>query len=129
MKDIYVTTTKSSTSFTSDIETVSFAEDVQVFRPSKTYPSFLGRVSNLVLAVAAFTSPQVYIPETPDLRRSVSAPVRWGLPRRGGRISVKRARELALQALAETERNLQRERHAEVALMLCAWENNDLIEV
>jgi hypothetical protein len=128
-EDIYLTANRSSTSFTSDIKTGLFAEEVQGYRPPKTLPPFLGRVSNVILAVAAFTSPQVYIPETPELRRSVSASVKWSLSRRGRRISLKRARELALQALAETERSLQRERHAEVALILDAWENNDFIEV
>lgn len=130
-EDLYLTANKSSTPFTSDIEAQLLAEETQVYRSSKTprISPFLGGVSNLILAVATFTSPHIYISETPDLRRLISSSVKWSLPRRGRRISLKRARQLALQALAETEHSLQRERHAEVALILGVWENNDSIEV
>jgi hypothetical protein len=46
-------------------------------------------------------------------------------PRRGQRISLRDARQIALQTLAETERRLEEERAAEARFLLSSWEDEN----
>jgi hypothetical protein len=45
--------------------------------------------------------------------------------RRGQRISLRDARQIALQTLAETERRLEEERVAEARFLLSSWEDEN----
>lgn len=53
------------------------------------------------------------------------SPSRTVEPRRGQRISLRDARQIALQTLAETERRLEEERAAEARFLLSSWEDEN----
>ncbi len=122
----------SAASFTTAISIPGESRSNTASRPPRSSP-LLGGVQNLFLAVAAFTAPHVYIAaftaphvyiaETPNLSQSVSSAVVWGIPRKGRKISLREARQIALRILAETERELQEERSAEAQFLLGAWED------
>lgn len=91
-------------------------------RPS----SLLGGMQNLVLAVAAITSPHISISELPNPSQSVSSVIVWGIPRKGRKISLREARQIALRILEETERDLRAERSAEAKFLLGSWEERHI---
>jgi hypothetical protein len=103
---------------------------VEVFQKTQPEPPrqpFLrGVVSNCLLAIAAtFTAPGIHIDPFFEQRRSVTSPIVWSVPRRRKRrISLREARDLALQIFEKTERNLQQERRAEANFLLKPWEND-----
>jgi len=115
----------SSVPFTSDIRVQDGIREIRSAPAPRTphLSPLLEGVQNLFLAVAAITAPHVYITETPILRRSVSSAVIWGIPRKGRKISLREARQIALRILAETERELREERSAEARFLLSAWED------
>jgi len=115
----------SSVPFTSDIrvqDDIREIRDAPALRLPHLSPLLEG-VQSLFLAAAAITAPHVYIAEMPILRRSVSSAVIWGIPRKGRKISLREARQIALRILAETERELLEERSAEARFLLSAWED------
>lgn len=83
-------------------------------------------MSNLLLAVAAtFTATGISVYPSFEHRGSVTSPIVWSVSRRSKRrISLREARDLALQIFEETERNLQQERRAETTFLLKLWESD-----
>lgn len=117
----YSTNTIFATPETADV-TVEFFEKPQ---PEPTRQPFLrGVVSNSLLAFAAtFTATGIHIDPSFEQRRSVTSPIVWSVSRRRKqRISLREARDLALQIFEKTERNLQQERRAEANFLLKPWE-------
>lgn len=124
----YSTNTIFAAPETADI-TVEFFEKPQ---PEPPRQSFLrGVASNWFLAIAAtFTATGIYIDPSFEFHRSVSSKIAWNVPRRRARrISLREARDLALQIFEQTERNLQRERRTEANFLLKVWENDGGIDV
>ena len=113
------------TSFTSSIFIQEESRSDTSTRPLRASP-LRGRMQNLFLAVAACTAPHVYVNETPNLSQSVSSAVVWGIPRKGRKISLREARQIALRILAETERELKEERASEARFLLSAWEDRHI---
>lgn len=108
--------------------TVEFFEKPQ---PELPRQPFLRGISNWLLAIAAtFTATGIYIDPSFEHRRSVTSPIVWSVSRRRKRrISLREARDIALQIFEETERNLQQERRAEANFLLKPWENDGRIDV
>ncbi len=68
----------------------------------------------------------LHMAETSNLSQSVSSAVVWGSPRKGRKISLREARQIALRILEETERELQEERSAEAKFLLGSWEERHI---
>lgn len=96
--------------------------------PARSYrsSSLIGWGQNLVLAVAAFTAPHISILETPNPSHSISSAIVREIPRKGRKISLREARQIALRNLEETERELQEERSAEAKFLLGSWEESHI---
>src|SRR5262245_45556203 len=107
---------------TSDIAVDFFERAQPRFSPT---PILQRGLSNLLVAIAAFTTTNIYVDPSVELLRSATSPVVWQFSRRRGRrISLREARDLALQIFEETERNLQQERLAEANFLLKPWEHD-----
>lgn len=119
----YSTNTIFAATETADI-TVEFFEKPQPEPPRQS--SLRGVVSNLFMALAAtFTATGIHVDPSFEQRLSVTSPIVWSVPRRRKRrISLREARNLALQIFEKTERNLQQERKAEANFLLKPWEND-----
>ncbi|MBS1789436.1 MAG: hypothetical protein JST85_17050 [Acidobacteria bacterium] len=118
-------TSTSTAPFTSAIYLQDDNQNVFPTRSSRPSMLFWG-MQNLVLAVAAITAPQVSLYETPNPSQSVSTRIVWGIPRKGRRISLREARQIALRILEETERELWEERSAEAKFLLGTWEERHI---
>src|SRR5262245_36688956 len=119
----YSTNTIFAAPETADI-TVEFFEKPQPEPPRQS--SLRGVASNLFMSLAAtFTATSIHVDPSFEHRLSVTSPIVWSVPRRRKRrISLREARNLALQIFEKTERNLQQERRAEANFLLKPWEND-----
>ena len=81
-------------------------------------------IGRWVIAIAAATTSIGYFDPRNELRRSCASSIVWTARRKSGRpISLREARQIALQVLAETERRLAEERAAEARFLLVLWED------
>ena len=88
-------------------------------------PSFFRHVAHSIVAVAALTAPITYLDPRDEFRRSVSSAITWRIrQRRGERISLKEARQIALKILADAKQALRKERAAEARLLLDLWDDD-----
>ncbi len=79
-----------------------------------------------LLAFTVLTAPITYSPQLPEFCRSHSSSLSRAVEsRRGQRISLREARQIALQTLADTERRLKEERAAEARFLLGPWEDEN----
>lgn len=96
-------------------------------RPEPGMRRLWSNLGRWVFAATAATTPMFYVDVRQELRRSGASAIIWtGRRRRGHRISLAEARELAFRILAETERRLHEEREAEARFILSFWEDGDV---
>lgn len=118
--------TNPSSAYTTNIKVEHVSRESQpslTSSPSRGY-SLLGGLQNAVLAMATLTSPHIHLSDVPNLSASISSHVQFYVPRSGRRISFQEAHKLALQILADAERNTERARKAEAEFLAMGWETN-----
>lgn len=109
---------------TDDTSTTGPRAQSQRWEPQ--FGGIVGHIGRWLFLASAMTAPISIVDFGQQLRRSGSSSITWELRRRRGkRITLSEARQLALSILAETERRLRDERSREARFVLELWYDED----